>query len=128
MKGATQYQEVIKKLLDRNPNLCILGLTATPYRLGVGWIYEYSQSGEIKTTKQRFFKQCVYELPLSYMIKNRYLTIPVKVDIPVTCYDFSELTDSGRSFTTSEVEEILKKSEAPYAVHHKKHHGHYRAL
>src|SRR4051812_37292266 len=47
--GATQYQEIIKKLLDRNPRLCILGLTATPYRLGLGWIYEYSQTGEIKT-------------------------------------------------------------------------------
>ena len=69
-EGATQYQEVIKKLLDRNPELCILGLTATPYRLGLGWIYEFSQTGEIKTDKPRFFKQCVYELPLSYMIKN----------------------------------------------------------
>lgn len=107
-EGATQYQEVIKKLMDRNPQLCILGLTATPYRLGLGWIYEYSQAGEMKTDKKRFFKQCVYELPLSYMIKHRYLTIPVKVDIPVTCYDFSELTDKDRMWTSAEVEEILK--------------------
>jgi DNA repair protein RadD len=110
-EGATQYQEVIKKLLDRNPKLCILGLTATPYRLGLGWIYEYSQTGEIKTDKPRFFKQCVYDLPLSYMIKNRYLTIPVKVDIPVTCYDFSELTEKDRMYTASEVEEILKSQK-----------------
>lgn len=107
-EGATQYQEVIKKLLDRNPQLCILGLTATPYRLGLGWIYEFNQSGEMKTDKKRFFKQCVYELPLSYMIKNRYLTIPVKVDIPVTCYDFSELTEKDRMYTVAEVEEVLK--------------------
>ncbi len=110
-EGATQYQDVIKKLLDRNPELCILGLTATPYRLGLGWIYEYSQSGEIKTDQKRFFKQCVYELPLSYMIKNRYLTIPVKVDIPVTCYDFSELAEKNRAYTTAEVEEILKSQK-----------------
>ncbi len=110
-EGSTQYQEVIKKLLDRNPRLCILGLTATPYRLGVGWIYEYSQSGEIKTDQKRFFKQCVYELPLSYMIKNKYLTTPVKVDIPVTCYDFSELTEKDRSYTASEIEEILKNQK-----------------
>ena len=107
-EGATQYQEIIKKLLDRNPQLCILGLTATPYRLGLGWIYEYSQAGEMKTDKKRFFKQCVYELPLSYMIKHRYLTIPVKVDIPVTCYDFSELTEKDRMYTAAEVEEVLK--------------------
>jgi DNA repair protein RadD len=110
-EGATQYQDVIKKLNERNPELCILGLTATPYRLGLGWIFEYSQTGEIKTDKKRFFKQCVFELPLSYMIKNKYLTIPVKVDIPVTCYDFSELTDRDRPFTAAEVEEVLKSQK-----------------
>ncbi len=110
-EGATQYQEVIKKLQDRNPGLCILGLTATPYRLGLGWIYEYSQKGELKTEKPRFFKQCVYELPLAYMIRNHYLTTPVKVDIPVTSYDFSELTEGDRPFTESEVEEVLKSQK-----------------
>lgn len=110
-EGSTQYQDVIKKLLERNPQLCILGLTATPYRLGLGWIYEYSNLGELKTDQKRFFKQCVYELPLSYMIKNKYLTPPVKVDIPVTCYDFSELSGKDRMFTAAEVEEVLKSQK-----------------
>jgi DNA repair protein RadD len=110
-EGATQYQEVIQKLRTRNPQLCILGLTATPYRLGMGWIYEYSHTGEIKTEQNRFFKQCVYELPLSYMIKNKFLTSPVKVDIPVTCYDFSELTEKNRMYTLAEVEELLKNQK-----------------
>lgn len=110
-EGETQYQEIIKKLKVLNPEICILGLTATPYRLGVGWIYEYSSAGELKTEKKRFFKQCVYELPLSYMIKNHYLTVPVKVDIPVTCYDFSELTEKNRPYTTAEVEEVLKSQK-----------------
>lgn len=110
-EGATQYQEVISKLRARNPNLCILGLTATPYRLGMGWIYQYSHVNEMKTDQPRFFRQCVYELPLSYMIKNRFLTNPVKVDIPVTCYDFSELTEKGRMYTQSEVEELLKNQK-----------------
>ena len=117
-EGATQYQAVIKRLIERNPQLCILGLTATPYRLGLGWIYEYSQLGELKTDKKCFFKQCVYELPLSYMIKHKYLTTPVKVDIPVTCYDFSELTSLDRQFTVAEVEEILKtqKRLTPFII------------
>jgi DNA repair protein RadD len=110
-EGSTQYQDVIKKLSDRNPNICILGLTATPFRLGLGWIYEYSQLGEIKTTQKRFFKQCVYELPLTYMIKNKFLTNPVKIDIPVTCYDFSELTEKNRMYTAFEVEELLKNQK-----------------
>lgn len=106
--GSTQYQEVIKKLQDRNPGLCILGLTATPYRLGLGWIYEYSHNGELKTDKPRFFKRCAYELPLPYMIRNHYLTLPVKVDIPVTSYDFSALELTNDTYSTAEVEDILK--------------------
>lgn len=107
-EGSTQYQEVIQKLKERNPNLCILGLTATPYRLGLGWIYEFSNAGEIKSDKKRFFKQCVYELPLSYMIKNKYLTTPVKVDIPVTSYDFSDLKTKNGTYSSGEIEEILR--------------------
>lgn len=107
----TQYSDVIKKLKKNNPDICILGLTATPYRLGQGWIYQYNHLGEIKTQEPRFFKRCVFELPLSYMIKNKYLTQPVKIDIPVTCYDFSELTQKGRMYTTQEVEELLQKQK-----------------
>ncbi|MFN3453807.1 MAG: DEAD/DEAH box helicase family protein [Pseudobdellovibrio sp.] len=110
-EGSTQYQEVIKKLLARNPRLCILGLTATPYRLGLGWIYQYSTLGELKTDKPRFFKQCVYELPLSYMIKNKYLTPPVKIDIPVTCYDFSDLKTKNGHYSNADIEDILKNQK-----------------
>jgi DNA repair protein RadD len=107
-EGSTQYQEIIKKLLARNPQLCVLGLTATPYRLGLGWIYERSPGDVVKTEQTRFFKKCVYDLPLSYMIKNKYLTTPVKIDIPVTCYDFSELTEKNSTYSASDIEEILK--------------------
>lgn len=107
-EGETQYQEVIKKLSDRNPSLFVLGLTATPYRLGLGWIYEYSHKGELKTDKKRFFKRCVYELPLSYMVRNKFLTNPVKIDTPVTSYDFSALEMHEGTYSTSEIEEILK--------------------
>lgn len=109
--GDTQYQDVIRKLKERNPKIAILGLTATPYRMGLGWIYEYSHIGELKTEQPKFFKQCVYELPLSYMIKNKFLTVPVKVDIPVTCYDFSELSEKNRMYTMAEVEELLKNQK-----------------
>lgn len=117
--SSSQYQEVIAKLRARNPDLCILGLTATPYRLGLGWIYEYSHRGEIKSRQPRFFKHCVFELPLSQMIKRGYLTLPVKVDIPVTSYDFSALGENGQRYTLAEVEEILKaqKRLTPLIIH-----------
>jgi DNA repair protein RadD len=105
----SQYGQVIKQLKRHNERICILGLTATPYRLGLGWIYNCAVRGEIKTQELRFFKDCIYDLPLEYMIRNRYLTPPVKVDIPVTSYDFSELTESGRLYTMAEVEELLQR-------------------
>ena len=105
----TQYGKVAILLKEANKNICILGLTATPYRLGTGWIYNHSHRGVERTLEPRFFKQCVFELPLEYMIKSGYLTPPVKVDIPVTSYDFSELSESGKSYTTAQIEEVLKK-------------------
>ncbi len=109
LESDSQYAQVIKRLKLNNQGICILGLTATPYRLGLGWIYNFSHRGEVKTQELRFFKQCVYELPLEYMIKNKYLTPPVKVDIPVTSYDFSELTEGGKSYTMAQLEEVLKQ-------------------
>ncbi len=103
----SQYAKVIKRLKLNNERICILGLTATPYRLGLGWIYNYAIRGELKTRELRFFKQCIYDLPLEYMIRNKYLTPPVKVDIPVTSYNFSELTDGGNSYTMAQLEEVL---------------------
>ena len=106
----SQYFQVINKLKSLNPKVCILGLTATPFRLGLGWIYEYNYKGEIKTEKERFFKKCIYELSLKYMIKNKFLTEPVKINTPVTHYDFSSLNLKSvtTSFNVNEIETILK--------------------
>ncbi len=103
----SQYAKVITQLKRNNPRICILGLTATPYRLGLGWIYNYALRGEIKTQELRFFKHCIYDLPLEYMIRHQYLTPPVKVDIPVTSYDFSELIEGGQSYTMAQLEEAI---------------------
>ncbi|MAF90608.1 MAG: ATP-dependent helicase [Bdellovibrionaceae bacterium] len=111
MDSDTQYRTVITKLKTNNPQLCVLGLTATPYRMGMGWIYNHSVDGVVRTKEERFFKRCIYELPLRYMIQNKYLTPPVKIDIPVTSYDFSELFDKNRRYTQSEVEEVLKQQK-----------------
>jgi len=103
----SQYAKVITQLKLNNPRICTLGLTATPYRLGLGWIYNYALRGELKTQELRFFKHCIYDLPLEYMISNQYLTPPVQVDIPVTSYDFSELIEGGNAYTMAQLEEAL---------------------
>ena len=112
MEGETQYQTVINKLRVANPEIRILGLTATPYRLGFGWIYEYHAPRKLQqTTAGRFFKKCVYELTVRYMIRNGYLTPPIRLDAPVAFYDFSGLKLHGIHYLQSEVEKILKDSK-----------------
>lgn len=109
MEGDTQYFQVITKLREKNPGVCILGLTATPYRLGMGWIYEFHEpKSDLRTSEERFFKKCLYELSLGYMIKNKYLTPPIKIDSPVACYDFSQLELKDGRYSSKEIEGILK--------------------
>jgi DNA repair protein RadD len=109
MEGETQYQQVISKLRRINPALCILGLTATPYRLGYGWIYAFNaHKGIHPTDEERFFTKCVFDLSVRYMIRNGYLTPPVKIDSPVASYDFSSLKLNGASYVAAQIEALLK--------------------
>jgi DNA repair protein RadD len=106
--GETQYLQVITKLQQMNPQLAILGLTATPYRLGFGWIYEYDTTRKLRRTRsERFFKLCIYELPIRDMIRNGYLTPPIRIDQPIACYDFSSLKLEGSRYVTAQIEKIL---------------------
>jgi DNA repair protein RadD len=106
----TQYVEVVNKLSSYNAQICILGFTATPYRLDQGWIYQYHAQGIMRTDKERFFHTCIFEVSLGDMIKEGYLTPPVKIDSPVASYDFSSLYEKlgDAAFSADELEKILK--------------------
>lgn len=111
MDGETQYAQVVHRLRTLNPALCVLGLTATPYRLGLGWIYQvHEQRRLVRTDEERFFHRCVYELPLRHLIESGYLTRPIVIDAPVAAYDFSRLSlrAGSASFAAAEVEAVLK--------------------
>ncbi|WP_442322404.1 DEAD/DEAH box helicase family protein [Cernens ardua] len=97
-KSVSSYQRVITALRQSNPSLKVLGLTATPYRLGQGFIYHRHYHGFVRGKEDAFFKACVYELPLRWMVKQGYLTKPERIDVAVESYDFSHLllTDQGR--------------------------------
>jgi DNA repair protein RadD len=108
----SQYQQIIQHLRRQNADLCLLGLTATPYRLGKGWIYQYHYHGMIRGDENCLFRDCIYELPLRYMIKNGYLVQPERLDMPIVHYDFSRLTLNGRGlFDTNEINDELKRQK-----------------
>jgi DNA repair protein RadD len=45
-----------------NPHLRLLGLTATPFRLGKGWIYQFHYHGMVRGDEKALFRDCIYEL------------------------------------------------------------------
>lgn len=94
MDESGQYQKTIAHFRALNPKVKILGLTATPYRLGSGWIYQHHYHGYARPSTSSFFKKCIFELPLQHMVKKGYLTPPIHYDAAIAHYDFSLLTES----------------------------------
>ncbi len=105
----SQYGQVISELKQHNSKLKVLGLTATPYRMGLGWIYYRHYLGFIRGDETSPFKDCIFELPLRYMIKNNYLTAPKLIDAAITHYDFSSLiSNKFGQFEQKDINKILK--------------------
>lgn len=93
-KRSSQYQSVLNKLKSVNPKLRVLGLTATPYRLGSGWIYRYHYYGFARSEQAVQFEKCIFEQPLVAMIKQNYLTPPKLINASTDQYDFSSLSSN----------------------------------
>ncbi|MFY2508454.1 DEAD/DEAH box helicase family protein [Vibrio pectenicida] len=91
----TNYQKVISHLRKLNQGIKVLGLTATPYRLGMGWIYQYHTRGLVRTEEPRFFRDCIFELPIRYLLDENFLTPARMMDTPILSYDFSQLKPSN---------------------------------
>ena len=112
LNDKNQYQQIIHNLQKHNNSLRILGLTATPYRLGSGWIYRYHYHGMVRGDEKCFFHECIYELPLHYMIKNKFLVAPERLDMPVLQYDFSQVSiNQSGIFNEQELNLSLKKQQ-----------------
>ena len=60
-RTASTYEKVIARLREARPNLKVLGLTATPYRLGEGVLYHRHCHGMVKGPEDAFFRDCVFE-------------------------------------------------------------------
>lgn len=108
----SQYQQIINQLRQHNPQLRLLGLTATPYRLGKGWIYQFHYHGMVRGDERAFFRDCIYELPLRYMIKHGFLVPPERLDMPVVQYDFSRLqAQENGLFSEADLNRELKQQQ-----------------
>lgn len=78
--------EIIQKLRAANPYLRIVGLTATPYQMGNGYIYRQDvYAGEpplgAAFARTPFFGELVYRISASELIQHGYLVPPLLGDV-----------------------------------------------
>ena len=107
------YRRVTQAMGEANPRLKVLGLTATPYRLGQGFIFHRHYHGMVRGDEDCFFKDCVFEQPLRLMVRQGYLSEPRRIDVAIEGYDFSALAPGiGGSFNEQEMNQVVKGARA----------------
>ena len=77
-------KKIIETMKQKNNLLRDIGLTATPFRLNTGYIYQMDERGTLldeTKTKDPYFYKLVYKVTAPYLIENGYLTKPIWGDI-----------------------------------------------
>ena len=110
-KVTTTVKTIIDDMKQGNPNLRICGLTATPYRLGTGYIYEIDQNNHImppEKAREPYYKKLVYRIGADELIEQGYLT-PIMVGNPnAKSYDTSSLKlQSNNKFKQSDIDKTF---------------------
>lgn len=104
-------KKIIEDMRESNPNLRVIGMTATPYRLGTGYIYEIDQQGR-KLEKieciDPYFKKLIFSVGGDFLVAHGYLTKPVLGVTGVSGYDTSTLKlGSSGSFSQRQLDEVF---------------------
>lgn len=81
---------IIEAIREQNKNLRVIGLTATPFRLGDGYIYAMDEKGKPvpeSKTKDPYFAARVCNIPARMLIERGFLTPPVIGEIGSEHYE-----------------------------------------
>lgn len=103
-KAEGRYRQIISALLERNPNLSVVGFTATPYRVDTGLIYGDDD--------RHLFKGLAYEAKIKDLIADGYLC-PI-VSQPVESEAIADLADVktvNGDFSNKQLSEAVIKGE-----------------
>jgi DNA repair protein RadD len=98
---STRYLSALKTLRQMYPQLRVVGLSATPYRLDSGWLHH--GDGAI-------FDQIVYEVPVQKMIDAGYLCHATAKATKVKI-DTRGVAHSGREFNQGALEDHILASD-----------------
>lgn len=99
-KDDSQYQSIIQHCQAISSHTKVLGLTATPYRLDIGWIYRWHlplNCVRAPDEASPFFHACFYELPMRHLVDRGFLTPPRQLDAPIALYSFNEALEASEA-------------------------------
>lgn len=102
-------KKIISHMKEKNPLLRVIGLSASPYRLGDGYVYgNHYKYGKEESAIDPFFHTCVYEIGARYLIDEGFLTPPV-FEASDNHYDTSGLrVSSSGQFISSDIERAFE--------------------
>lgn len=100
-KSDTMYGRFIAGLRDANPDMRLLGLTATPYRL---------DSGRLDEGEDRMFDAIAYEYGIRAAIDEGYLK-PLISKATATALDTSGVAKRGGEFVAGELQAAVDKAD-----------------
>jgi len=122
-------RSIIDAMRETQPNLRVLGLSGTPFRLGTGYIFRAWPNGRVNdddVCREPYFQKCVYRVSAQQMLEEGFITPMVIGAIGADGYDTSgvELLPNGtlnqetveRAFvghgrkTASIVADVIEKS------------------
>ncbi|MEO0781938.1 MAG: DEAD/DEAH box helicase family protein [Pseudomonadota bacterium] len=104
--GATQYQKFIAGLKEVNPDLRVIGLTATPFRL---------DSGRLDQGKDSIFNGIAYDISIPMLVERGYLA-PLISKQPGFVMDTTGISTRGGDFVESEMNARFNTMEATKAA------------
>lgn len=108
-RGIEEYNEIVIRLREMNPDLIVVGVSATPYKIGRGYLYRIDAAGRVLTDEEcikPYYAKCVYEISATELIKMGFLSEPVLVPT-VEHYDTNSLVLSKGRYTADSVSEVF---------------------
>jgi len=98
---------IIDSIKEHNKNLRVIGLTATPYRLNTGYIYQYNENGDPvpeDQTTDPYFNRLIFRITTQELIVRGFLTLPHCDPNHAESYDTSGIL----SHTQAEIERAFE--------------------
>ena len=107
----TMYQNVISELREMNPNMPVIGMSATPYRMRQGMLTDdtFDKDGN---PRKAMFNDIAFDITgvraFNKLLEDRYLSplVPKETDVMI---DVSDVRTLAGEFVQSELAEVVKK-------------------